>query len=295
MADLTLSRLIRTLKNTFGIGRLTIDASTLTAARVIHAPDSDIHLGDVIGAISFHVGATVPAGWMRCEGQLLALADYPLLFAAIGNVYGGNGTTSLALPNFRNAGSGPKRIICVDYHSPQPVLHVTVPAGIVGPVSGIYWAGDLLHFSVQLLELVTVTGGPPKLSITIGTNSYLLSQATATATAWEYEYVVQAADFGEITATIDLNGATLTVAAIPANLDSHYLPGVVLGMQLVGAQTTMTPTAATHVITQIHQLSGASAAMTPTSGVAAITQTQQLAGAGSTMTPTAETNAITLS
>jgi len=40
-----------------------------------------------------------PAGWMLCQGQLLAIANYETLFQLIGTTYGGDGQETFALPN----------------------------------------------------------------------------------------------------------------------------------------------------------------------------------------------------
>jgi hypothetical protein len=45
----------------------------------------------------------IPAGWMDCEGQLLNIAPYQMLFALIGTQYGGDGRTNFALPDLRGA------------------------------------------------------------------------------------------------------------------------------------------------------------------------------------------------
>lgn len=42
-----------------------------------------------------------PIGWMSCEGQILQIMQYSALFALIGNKFGGNGTTTFALPDLR--------------------------------------------------------------------------------------------------------------------------------------------------------------------------------------------------
>ena len=39
--------------------------------------------------------------WVKCEGQLLSIAQYTNLFTLIGTTYGGNGTTNFAVPDFR--------------------------------------------------------------------------------------------------------------------------------------------------------------------------------------------------
>lgn len=55
------------------------------------------YLGDIkLTAINF-----LQEDWMDCDGQLLAINDYPALYALLGTNYGGNGTTNFALPDLR--------------------------------------------------------------------------------------------------------------------------------------------------------------------------------------------------
>lgn len=42
-----------------------------------------------------------PRGWALCDGQLLPISQNTTLFSIIGTTYGGNGTTTFALPNLR--------------------------------------------------------------------------------------------------------------------------------------------------------------------------------------------------
>lgn len=54
-----------------------------------------------------------PRGWAFCNGQLLPIAQNSALFALLGTVYGGNGTTTFGLPDLRgrvpvgSQGNGP--------------------------------------------------------------------------------------------------------------------------------------------------------------------------------------------
>jgi len=43
-----------------------------------------------------------PKGWAICAGQLLPINQYAPLFSLIGTTYGGNGTTTFALPDLRS-------------------------------------------------------------------------------------------------------------------------------------------------------------------------------------------------
>ena len=46
-------------------------------------------------------GNFAPAGWALCQGQLLPISQYDVLFNLIGTTYGGNGTTTFALPDLQ--------------------------------------------------------------------------------------------------------------------------------------------------------------------------------------------------
>ena len=53
-----------------------------------------------------------PEGWALCNGQLLPISQNTALFSLLGTYYGGNGTTTFALPNLQSSvaihqGQGP--------------------------------------------------------------------------------------------------------------------------------------------------------------------------------------------
>lgn len=52
-----------------------------------------------VGEIRIFAGNFAPAGWMFCNGQLLPIAEYEVLFALIGTTYGGDGQETFALPD----------------------------------------------------------------------------------------------------------------------------------------------------------------------------------------------------
>jgi microcystin-dependent protein len=52
-----------------------------------------------VGEIRMFAGNFAPAGWMLCQGQILAISDFDTLFSLIGTNYGGDGATTFALPN----------------------------------------------------------------------------------------------------------------------------------------------------------------------------------------------------
>ncbi|WP_394762215.1 tail fiber protein [Phenylobacterium sp.] len=52
-----------------------------------------------LGEVSLFAGDFDPGGFMKADGRVLSIADYGSLFNVIGSKFGGNGTTTFALPN----------------------------------------------------------------------------------------------------------------------------------------------------------------------------------------------------
>jgi microcystin-dependent protein len=65
-----------------------------------------------LGEIRIFAGNFAPRGWALCNGQILAISQNTALFSLLGTFYGGNGTSTFALPDLRgrlavNQGQGP--------------------------------------------------------------------------------------------------------------------------------------------------------------------------------------------
>jgi microcystin-dependent protein len=54
-----------------------------------------------VGEIRMFAGNFAPAGWMFCDGQLVAISELETLFQLIGTTYGGDGQSTFALPDLR--------------------------------------------------------------------------------------------------------------------------------------------------------------------------------------------------
>lgn len=54
-----------------------------------------------VGEIRMFGGTRPPAGWVFCDGSLLPISSYEVLFSLIGTTYGGNGTSNFAVPDMR--------------------------------------------------------------------------------------------------------------------------------------------------------------------------------------------------
>lgn len=54
-----------------------------------------------LGEVRLFPMSWAPRGWHVCDGSLLSISTYSALFALLGTQYGGNGTTTFALPDLR--------------------------------------------------------------------------------------------------------------------------------------------------------------------------------------------------
>jgi microcystin-dependent protein len=54
-----------------------------------------------LGEIRLMAFNYAPKGWAQCNGQLLPINQNQALFSLLGTMYGGNGQTTFALPNFQ--------------------------------------------------------------------------------------------------------------------------------------------------------------------------------------------------
>lgn len=67
---------------------------------------------DYVAAISIFPFQFAPVGFALCQGQLMAISQNTALFSLVGTYYGGNGTSTFALPDLQcrtpiGAGQGP--------------------------------------------------------------------------------------------------------------------------------------------------------------------------------------------
>jgi microcystin-dependent protein len=55
-----------------------------------------------VGEIRMFAGNFAPLNWAFCDGSLLSISEFGVLFTLIGTTYGGNGQTTFALPDLRS-------------------------------------------------------------------------------------------------------------------------------------------------------------------------------------------------
>lgn len=59
----------------------------------------DPYVGEI--RLFANIDSQMPEGWLECDGKVLQIAQYKPLFALIGTLYGGDGTTTFKLPDLR--------------------------------------------------------------------------------------------------------------------------------------------------------------------------------------------------
>lgn len=109
-----------------------------------------------VGEIRLFAGNFAPLNWAFCNGQLLSIAQNPVLFQLIGTTYGGDGINTFAVPDLRGRapihfsggfpiGSlvGSENVTLTNANLPAH-SHTARGAGVsnaAGPV-GNYWSAD---------------------------------------------------------------------------------------------------------------------------------------------------------
>lgn len=56
---------------------------------------------DMVGTIKIWPSMDIPTGWYECDGRLLSVGAYPVLFEVLGFTYGGNQPLEFRLPDLR--------------------------------------------------------------------------------------------------------------------------------------------------------------------------------------------------
>lgn len=137
-----------------------------------------------------------PNGWQFCAGQLLSISQNAALFSLIGTTYGGNGTTTFQLPDFRGrvpvgAGGAPgltpyvigqvggtENVTLITNqmpaHNHTVSLSFTVSASNAQATNNTPAAGNSLAASYDILNanpIASYTTTPPNTALNIGTGT----------------------------------------------------------------------------------------------------------------------------
>jgi len=76
---------------------------TLEMTWLIAAQQASIYAAPLAGMLALFGGSSVPGGWLAADGSIYPISAWPDLFNAIGNVFGGDGQTTFAVPNLTGA------------------------------------------------------------------------------------------------------------------------------------------------------------------------------------------------
>ena len=91
-----------------------------------------------------NVSATVPSGFLYCDGQAVSRTTYARLFASIGTTFGiGNGTTTFNVPNFKGAylrGASSQVVNTVTYAG--PAVGTAQQDSVLAPSNQGFWNID---------------------------------------------------------------------------------------------------------------------------------------------------------
>ncbi len=97
-----------------------------------------------------------PEGWALCDGQLMPINQNQALFSLLGTTYGGNGTTTFALPNLQGriplhvgagralgetGGEATHTLVGGEIPTHTHTVAAASGTGAVASPAGAYWAG----------------------------------------------------------------------------------------------------------------------------------------------------------
>ncbi|MBO9626540.1 MAG: phage tail protein [Microbacterium sp.] len=124
-----------------------------------------------------------PKGWALCNGQVLSIAQNQALFSLLGTTYGGNGTTTFALPDLRgrtavhpgmgvtqgqSAGEAAHTLTVGELPLHTHGVRASSVAATVASPQGAYWAasdqpayGDDLAGSMSTAAIATAGSAQP--------------------------------------------------------------------------------------------------------------------------------------
>lgn len=136
-----------------------------------------------MGQITLFGGNFAPNGWKFCDGSLLQISQYQALFALLGTMYGGDGTSNFALPNLRG------RIPVGRSNTPPPGMTNTYAQGTQGgatdvSITAAQYPAHRHTVSVTTALGTSMTPGPSMLPASVPSNFqfYLTPNAGANLT-----------------------------------------------------------------------------------------------------------------
>lgn len=128
-----------------------------------------------------------PVQWAQCTGSILSIAQNTALFALIGTFYGGNGTSTFALPDLRSRTP-------VEYDN-------NVPIGEAAGVESVTLISTQMPQHTHLMAALSTNGDAVKI------DNDIFAQANTVAAP----HTVAMA-YGPVTNTVTLNAGSVSIA-----------------------------------------------------------------------------------
>jgi microcystin-dependent protein len=139
-----------------------------------------------IGEIRIFAGNFAPVGWLLCQGQLLPISQYDVLFNLIGTTYGGDGQNTFAVPNLASRvpyhqGSGyalgqlagTEQVTLTQQQLPvhTHTANANTPnADQAGPAGNVWGAGTLTAYTAD--QTANATMSPAALTLAGGSQPH---------------------------------------------------------------------------------------------------------------------------
>lgn len=108
-----------------------------------------------LGEIRMFAGNFPPRGWLLCNGQTMSIQQNTALFSLLGTTYGGNGTSTFALPDYRGR---------VPVHQGQGPGLAAISLGEMGGTEHEVLIGNQIPSHTHLVG--ASTGAPPSSATT---------------------------------------------------------------------------------------------------------------------------------
>ncbi|MGF1728808.1 phage tail protein [Photobacterium kasasachensis] len=139
-----------------------------------------------VGEIRMFTCNFAPRDWAFCDGSLLPISQNSILFAVIGDLYGGDGRTTMGLPNLQgrapmHPGVGPgltPRILTQYLGLPEVSLYANNLPQHSHTVSAVKEDGEETNPAGQYLSKMVTPGSRNKLYNQGATNPAPMSEAT---------------------------------------------------------------------------------------------------------------------
>ena len=103
--------------------RLIYDVTFLALAACLTSQGAIAQASDpFVGQIQTFAFNFCPNGWQRLDGSLLSISQYDVLFNLIGTTYGGDGTSTFAVPNWGPiyTANGGTLLACISLYGVYP-------------------------------------------------------------------------------------------------------------------------------------------------------------------------------